>query len=321
MLRVLVYHQNLNYYMKTNKLWATIAIVCTLVACQQENPTNLEKADIHLTATKTFAGFSSRSVDITNTFRNGNKIGLFLPEQDTDTEWTYTDGRWNVSTPCQWKNKTDRFTFVAYAPYTSGSRRNAIGMPELNAQSGNKEDIAAKDFLMAEITTAYTDNNGTVAFTGANAFKHVYSLIVVTLKDESEDNVTLKTLGIEGKGFFTKHTYNLKDEPKGMTIQGEAIDRQQISVNKAMTGEGLSYYFLVNPVSNNTSGSIDISFSRGNKNFTASSDGLGQRFEAGKLYQYTFSLKKGVLILQGADVLPWEIEENSENYLEEVPAE
>ena len=184
-----------------------------LAGCQQNELTGKmdESLDVRLQASVAGTDASSRTLLEENgktVFAEGDEIGLFMPQEDTSVKWSLSTSLWTSESKPVWKNKVDKFEFCAYYPYADGDSPTQIPMPDLTTQTGEASLIGDYDFLAARCSASYTDNNGTVSFTKDAAFKHVFSLISVTvLKNGNDESMTLNQISFEGKDIVSRHTY------------------------------------------------------------------------------------------------------------------
>lgn len=293
-------------------------IASTLCACQQEDPSSIAPTELSITAEKGNTIVTLTSSTPTSSFAEGDKIGLFLPQNSTDVAWQYTGGLWKSSTPCYWKNKKDRFSYTAYAPYCTGSTKEAILMPDLSKQTGKLSDLSTYDFLIATADVSFSECKGKVTFSGASAFQHIYSLIAIQLKNEdTQDIITLQNLRLSGEHFFSSSTYNCNITPHHFNSITTPVHQLAIQDNSKLPEEGKTYYLLVRPTETAKEGNFQLSFTRGAQTFSAGATTSATTYKAGNLYSYTFVLKKGELLLEGTEIKPWIVIDQGESYLEE----
>lgn len=184
-------------------------------------------------------------------------------------------------------------------------------MPDLTKQSGELENIGAVDFLVAKRTVSYKDDNGKVAFTGEYAFKHQYSLLVITLVKETNDSeTTINSASISGKGIFSKHTYSF-ESPAGMKSDADATtaDKLDMTIGKTVGNDGCQIALVLNPNSESTALNFSIAYTRDGVNYKASTEGINRAFESGTCYKYKICIKKQGLVISGSDITDWTIEE------------
>ena len=107
-------------------------------------------------------------------FAEGDKIGMFVDDNPV-TEWTYSL-KW-TSPKAYWDDLVTESTFSAFYPYNDATTdRTKVCLPSLKGQDGSWENIQKYDFMVAEVTQAYGED-GTVAFTGNNSFRHISCLV------------------------------------------------------------------------------------------------------------------------------------------------
>lgn len=288
----------------------------TFFSCQKNevgsDGNNVSNARLHMEAS--VSGIAARTASsLSNghtSFVDGDKIGLFLPESDNATMWSYAGGAWS-STPQDWPSQSGEYEFCAYYPYIEGAKRGEIPMPDLNAQNGKLKDIGAVDFLVARRKTSYKENNGKVSFTGDYAFKHQYSLLVITLvKETNESETTINSATLSGKGIFSKHTYSF-NTPEGMKAVGNTVttDRLDMNVGESVGADGCQIVLAINPQSESTGLDFSIAYTREGVNYKASTKGINRIFKSGTCYKYKIRIKKQGLVVEGSDITDWIIEE------------
>ena len=118
------------------------------------------------------------------TFTNGDAVGLAVGEGEF-VKWVYNTTWKPEGASVNWNDKTSNHNFRAFYPYADNASKGSVPMPELAEQTGDMICVAKKDFLVASKTQTY-GTNGEVLFTGDDAFKHVSSLVALTLKAEGE---------------------------------------------------------------------------------------------------------------------------------------
>lgn len=305
-----------------------------LAACQQnELLTNgdVEDLALDLQASVFQGNVMSRTVtqeNGTSDFREGDAVGFFMPDEESQIRWTLESGEWKSGQAVNWKDKVNEYTFCAYYPYSeSAASRSSVPMPDLSAQTGNLADIGAFDFLVARTTTSYEAKSGVVSFTGETAFRHVYALVSVTVKKDLEkESVALDEMTFEGTGLFSSHVYKFGEEAAqdGMQAADEPEkSRLVLSYEEPVAVESAGYtaVVLLNPVELEESLRFTMGYRRDGISYTASTTAMGDTFEGGKFYKYTLKLTKEGLKLVGNTISGWDSQTLPEISVEENPAE
>lgn len=129
-------------------------------------------------------------------FAEGDKIGMFVDDNPV-TEWTYSL-KW-TSPKAYWDDLVTESTFSAFYPYNDATTdRTKVCLPSLKGQDGSWENIQKYDFMVAEVTQAYGED-GTVAFTGNNSFRHISCLVQFDIKAAGTlSDAVLTNLSLEG---------------------------------------------------------------------------------------------------------------------------
>jgi hypothetical protein len=182
-------------------------------------------------------------------FVDGDEIGMSVNGR-AFVKWTKDangDGWSPDGNAVFWDDKTSDHSFVAFYPYDSNVTIERIPMPDLSGQLGTMESIAEKDFLMAQKTQTY-GTNGVVEFKPFNesvdySFKHVSSLVVVTLKGEGElASATINKISINGTNLFTPS--NCVKIDGGFTVDIDETKQQdllELSLSHQMESKNKTY--------------------------------------------------------------------------------
>lgn len=288
--------------------------LCILLcpSCRQNECVNEDNLSLSMQAAVEGAS-QGRTVTETSgktSFVTEDKVGFFMPEQiENAVKWSYTGSGWTSDTPLYWPNQTDDFEFCAFYPYAEGAERSHIPMPDLSTQTGALEELGAYDFLAARCVTNYEAENGVVAFRGESSFKHIYSLIMVTLKKDAADKtMTLKTIKFEGKNIVAPHSYCFESEGKDhMQIEEGVVKKDVLELVKevSVSEEGYARTLLINPSVLESPLHFSITYERDGKSYTAMTDKMGNTFESGKIYKYTIRVKKETLEIIGNEITDW----------------
>lgn len=247
------------------------------------------------------------SVDGSVVFAENDVTGMFMQNVDNPVAWTYRNGGWETEITPKWENRTDDFEFLAYYPcgQTEGVIRTAVPMPDLSVQTGDMADIGKKDFLVGRCVTSYSDNNGTVSFSGENPFKHVYSLLHLNIvSDDMSQSFSMKECTFSGEGIVTPCVYSFDRSSEGMKKSaGEEVSELHIDDLSSLS----AITVLINPVALETPVRFTLRYTFGDKNYEASAD-LGKVFAAGSFSKVTLRVVDGKLVMTGNTVTDWDIE-------------
>ena len=314
--------------MKYLQLTVGICLYASITACQQKEViNNSEEMDVSLEATIAgTASPSSRTVvnESGNTsFVEGDKIGFFMPDSEKPVAWTLGAAKWTPSETLFWPDKVKEHTFCAFYPYDETDERGKVPMTLLHNQTGLLEDVGEYDFLAARKTSKYADRNGAVSF----VFKHVYSLVSLTVKsDISEAEMLLNEVSFEGDNLFTSYYYGFattESERDGIVVDPDAtpIHTLKLAPQKVVGSKGHTTVVLVNPAELEKTLTLSIAYERDGYAYTASTSNVRCTFEGGKLYHITLNLKKGELLVEGNTVEDWSEENLGDIFIDEEPVE
>lgn len=320
--------------MKTKKMIGACICLSLLTACQQkETLADVDDASqvLKLEASVYSPEQNARTVtseEGSTTFAEKDELGFFMPGEDQPVKWTFDEGRWVAESSLSWKDKVSSFLFCAYYPYAEESTsRESIPMPDLSLQSGTLAGIGDFDFLSARCQTSYKEtDNGTVSFTGESSFKHVYSLISITIKKDLEkENVLLEQASFQGANLFSRSTYHFGEsaEKDGFSLQeGSQADALTVNYEEPVslsTESGYTLFLLCNPSDLAEDSEFSIAYQRDGISYTASTKKLGRQFVSGKYYRFVLRLTKEDLKLEGGEVTDWVSEELPEIAVDEIP--
>lgn len=294
-----------------------IALSMLLAACQQEQISEqgtVENTEIRIQASISNLPESRTSTQTTGkiTFDPNDKIGFFMPEASTPTLFTYNTSQWESETTLAWPNLTDLFTFCAFYPYHESATRNNIPMPDLTTQSGELTELGAYDFLSTSTTCKFSTAGGVVSFTGDHAFRHAYSLLLITLTDSEEATTLLKSASITGEGRFTHYAYRFTEEGTGEMFKPEGNEDKNewnatYDEGKEITDEtGIQLAVLLNPSDTEIPLDFNISYTREGVAFTAGTSLISHTFTGGYNYKYQIHVSDGELIVEGYEISQWD---------------
>ena len=319
---------------KQRNLWMCCCSILMLAACQQGEEGGLqpnEELDLHVQASiegSALPGRSTTNENGTTTFEESDEIGFFMPDHQQQLKWILVSNDWQPEETAVWKDKVNTFQFCAYYPYSpETTSRTEVAMPDLSSQTGTWEDLGKYDFLAARCSASYETNAGIVSFTGESAFRHVYSLVVVSLqKDLESENVTLQKEKFQGEGLFTQHSYCFADDAgqDGMVPLDSEEDPELVLTYTdgvaVETDGGHAAVILLNPSETEKVLGYTATYRRDGIDYTATTDQISGAFKAGYCYKYKLKLNKEGLTLVGNEICRWDTQEMEEIRVDEVPA-
>lgn len=247
-------------------------------------------------------------------FANGNAIGVAV-EGEEFVEWTLNGSTWTPTGDCvYWPDKNTAYKFNAFYPFADVTDEGGIKMPSLSGQDGTMATIATKDFLAITKSESYVTNNGVVSFTEDYSFKHVSSLLQITLKGEGDLlNATINNITLKGDDIISTSTYKFSKtgDPIGkVTVaQGTGDEISITPSNCTITTEGKVFYFVVNAGTATLDNvSLTIKYTSGENNYTATLAQLGasdKKFVSGVMHKYGLKVADGILSISGNTISGW----------------
>ena len=308
------------------KHFAALSAFCSvlMVGCQQsedglevkeEYPVSIE-ASIGGVGASRYTGNEPNSA----AFGNGDLIGLaYKVGTDSPTnfvKWELEGGKWKpIGTSMTWKNLGENHTFYAFYPYEANATLSSVPMPALTGQDGAMTSVASCDFLVATKTMKYS-NGGIVSFTGDNAFWHVSSLVVLTLKNAGDlVSATINNISLSGADLVAASTYSFYDGKVNLNDSSTGDDTMSTNwANGIAMGEDKVFYFVVN------SGTVDLSAvdlsitykSESGEVYKATKEGLNtadghEKFLGGYSYNYGITITTGnELSISNHAIKTWE---------------
>ena len=310
------------------KIFLGIISMPLIVACEQQELENNEFLSEMLSVKAEITSASNPATRTTTSgtkvsFAEGDRIGFYMPDAGKSGLWTLSSSVWSSSVAYVWPDKVNSFTFCAYYPYTASENRTSISMPDLTTQTGDAAELGSYDFLVARSTCSYSTSKGAVSFTGKQAFKHVYSLLSITLKTSTDTkNAVLNELQLTAPGLVSSHTYHFGESnvDDGMTLQGrDENDFKRIGLNDSIHTDGYNSMYVVNPIAPEENVTISIKYTRGEEQFTASTQVSAATIQKGNLNKLTITIKKSGLLVSGNTVEDWNEESLGEIEIEESP--
>lgn len=303
-----------------NSFFATVCCMAMLAGCQQaeeitnpseELPMAIE-ASIESQMGSRYASVNNDGTPNSLVFTAGDKIGVFVDNRAA-AQWTKGDGDNWTSTPntIYWPDKVNSYDFYAFYPYQKATSITSVPMPSLAGQTGTIESLSACDFMVATANQSYTSNNGTVSFTGTNnKFKHVSSLVAITILKESDLKVsTITKISFEGASGTNLGSNTIYSFETGTVTANTNIDNvTSTTLNVSMTEANAdkTLYFILNSGANLANVTFCIEYKTGEKNYKASKTGLGSDdLESGNRYNFNLNITDGVLSISGCEIEGW----------------
>lgn len=233
-------------------------------------------------------------------FSENDCIGLFVPWENTARKWTYNGTTWTSAKSVYWKDKETNYTFYAY--YPGGEEMavsvNSVPMPDLSSQEGTIAGLAKYDFLVASTIAKYsTTNNGTLSFTGNNAFQHVLSRITFSFdKSSMDDAVQLQSIRLDSNALSANNTCNLT------TNEISSITNSQHEILSNIVAEKSE--MLVHPISNATV-TLSVVYQINSANVTVSKEISNFSLQMGSRHTMSVKIEQGTLTISEATIAPW----------------
>ena len=324
-----------------NTFYAAICCLAMLTGCQQaEEITNLSEELPMAIEASIESQMGSRYVSENNdgtpnslVFTSGDKIGVFVDNRAA-AQWTKGDGDNWTSTPntIYWPDKVNSYDFYAFYPYQEATSITSVPMPSLAGQTGTIESLSACDFMVATaLDKKYTDDNGKVSFTEeTNRFKHVSSLVAITILKESDlKESTITKISFKGAntglGSTTEYSFGTDTEPATIVTKS-SIDivesSENFSISMKEREKDLPLYFILNSGASLTDITFSIEYKTGEKHYTASKTGLGSgSLTSGNRYNFNLNITDGVLSISGCEIEGWGTGSNMNDIVINTPTE
>lgn len=296
-------------------IFLALSCIALLAGCQQsdeiENMSEELLLSIEASIGDTQNHLSSRYSSSDETPNNlifdvGNSIGLFMEGKDL-VEWTKTQSGWSSEKALYWPNKSDNYDFYAYYPYAEATSIENVPMPSLAGQLGTIASLSDCDFLVAFTNQNY-GTDGTVSFTGTDAsFKHVSSLVAVTVKGDCDLKESLiKNISFAAAGIASRTTYSFATNTTALMENGESDKMESGSLDCQMAGEDKTFYFILNPGIALSDVTFCIKYATADVDYKAEKAGLGSvTLARGGRYNFNLSISDGVLTLSGGEIQNW----------------
>lgn len=337
----ITFASNNKHYNMKNTFYAAICCLAMLTGCQQAeeitNPSEeLQMAIEASIESQTRSRYASKNNDGTPNnlvFTSGDNIGVFINDKAAN-QWTKGDGENWTSTPTTiyWPDKVKEHDFYAFYPYQEASSKTSVPMPSLSGQTGTIESLSACDFMVAtSLNKKYTDVNGKVSFTGErNRFKHVSSLVAITILKESDlKESTITKISFEGAntglGSITNYYFGTDTEPasiKVITSNDIVESDENFNVSMKDADKDQTLYFILNSGANLANITFSIQYITGETQYTASKTGLGNgSLTSGNRYNFSLNITDGVLSISGSEIQGWGTGINMDDIVINTPTE
>lgn len=300
-----------------------------LVACEQQEFTENEtesgnelRVEAEISSTGLLPSRTVTTPEGNVSFAENDQIGFYTPATAESGSWTFNGMNWTSTELYTWPDKTETYDFCAYYPFTVAETRDAITMPDLSTQNGLSTQLSKYDFLVARSKAGYATHKGIVSFTGEEAFKHVYALLAVTLKANAEtDGSVLKGISLKATDIVTNHTYHFGKTASedGMTSTAAKHELTLTELDGSIDTKGYKQVFILNPLTASENVEITITYSRGGKDYTASTKIAAKNIQAGNLNRLNMLLRKAGLEVQGNTVEDWNEADLGDISVEESP--
>ena len=255
------------------------------------------------------------------TFVEDDGIGMMVADQDNFIKWNYNGSTWSPEgNAVYWPNRDTEYNFYAFYPYVNNASYESVQMPSLDSQNGTINNLTDLDFLIATAKQKYETNNGTVLFTGNNAFTHVSSLVCLTVEGSGDmASATLDKISMAGTDLVTSSTYSFKDK-KVSYSDTKANILNIIFSNYTVPSTGETFYFLFNAETVNLSDvTLSIYYTKNGVKYKAEQTGInkseGEQFKGGYQYTYSVNIVDETLKISGNSIKEWE---SASETLEEI---
>ncbi len=293
-----------------NGLWMLLA---TCTACQQSDNESLVNNSLQMSIVASignqdnapqsrYAGNDPSDVS----FVEKDEIGLFIDDAPA-VKWVYGSNGWASDHIVYWPDKTESHSFKAFYPYSECSSVEAVPMPSLLGQTGTIASISKCDFLFASVSQEY-GMDGVVNFQTENSFKHVSSLVQLTVKGDGDlSESTITKIAIKGTDIVAPSTFSFADE--SVTLEeSEESDVLNVDLAHEMGGNDAVFYLIVNEIKEESDAVITLSieYSTGEKTYVAELENFANNvFTGGMCHRITVTIKDSALIISGSSISPW----------------
>lgn len=292
-----------------------IAIGCMvlLAGCQQAEEVEIESEELPLSIEASIGNMQmSRYVSSDNpqtpnnlSFSAGDNIGLFMEGKDL-VKWTKIQGGWSAETPLYWPEKSVDYDFYAYYPYDDAASIESVPMPSLVGQTGTIESLSDCDFLVASTKQSY-GTNGVVSFTDNASFKHVSSLVAITIKGDCDLKAsTIQKISFSASDIASGTTYSFSTGETSLVENGKSDTMESGALNYTMQNVDKTFYFILNKGIALSTVTFSIEYSTDGVNYKAEKTNLGNvTLTSGSRYNFNLNIFDGVLTISGGEIQDW----------------
>lgn len=293
-----------------------IAIGCMVVlaGCQQAEEVEIESEGLPLSIEASIGDLQmSRYVSSDNpqtpnnlSFSADDEIGLFVHNRDV-VKWTYLgENAWKAEKAEHWPNKEDEFDFYAYYPYDDEASIESVPMPSLAGQTGTIESLSDCDFLVASTKQSY-GTYGVVSFTDNASFKHISSLVAITIKGDCDlKTSTIQKISFSAPDIASATTYSFRTKETTIVDDEKNDKMESCNLDFQMTGEDKTFYFILNKGVNLSDVTFCIEYSTGENHYKAEKADLGsEALASGGRYNFNLKISDGVLTISGGTIQNW----------------
>lgn len=296
-----------------NRLFVWSCIVMTFFsACQQAENEKNEVDELRMSIAASIKGQTEMSdsrysgTDPTTVdFDESDEIGVFV-DGGSAIKWTYSTSGWGADEIIYWPDKTGTHTFYAFYPYSAATSYASVPMPSLLNQTGTLAGISECDFLVTSVSQTY-GTDGVVRFQDDNAFRHVSSLLQLTINGKGDlSSSTLKKITITGTNIVAPTTYSFEDGAVSL-VPDDASDELSLSMELELLNADKTFYFIVNEKKDASAVvKLSIEYETDGKMYVAEMEGFANNVFGGGLRQsYTITIKDSSLIISGASISSW----------------
>lgn len=281
------------------------AAALALASCSSEEPVPAQDGElVAATFSADIAGVKSRAFD--TSWEQGDKIGISCTSADGKTEYanmayqTSGDGVFaHVGGKASgiFFQDTKDVTFSAYYPF-NGSEGTAAGV--LTGSTADQSAQNSFDYLFAKDAVG-SRNASAISFTGANAFSHCMTRLVITVKVDPDAGFTVAEVA---NGTFALQGLQLDGTFDTATGLAEATgtasaDYWTIPATPDATGETMQSSIILYPqIVRELKYRVIID----NEEYFAT---IAPALEAGTSYSYTVTVKKQGLEVTSATINDW----------------
>lgn len=306
--------------MKNRVLVVILCCVCALlVGCEQADGLENVREDLRMSVVASigdsddfqYGRNASTDTPGKTTFNSGDAIGMMVGQGGNFVKWNYNGEVWTPEgNTIYWTNRETKYNFYAFWPYVENASFTDLPMPKLTSQNGTMDWVSQNDFLVAKTNQNYGDD-GTVEFTGDNAFSHVYSMVVLTIKGVGDlASAALDKISLSGANLVTASSYSFQDN--SVHLSDTKADELSVTLSNSMMGSGdKTFYFLLNAETVSLSAvTLSVHYTVDGVKYKAVKTGInknvGDKFLGGYQYAYNISVVDNTLKISGESIKPWE---------------